>query len=190
MRRVIDKLGTMPDLEHHVIEARDGLRCHIRPLRPEDAVHLVDLFQHMGPDSRFFRFNVSLADPNPDLVWREARRLATIDPERDGAWLLFADLPDQTWAPIGGARFIRLDDDLAEASLAVRDDQQNKGIGRQLLSFLIAQARKAGVQRLTATVQRANRPLWRMLSHSELVFETSSEGAYTTIEADLSRGKR
>lgn len=169
----------------HTFTAEDGLLMKIRPLKPEDARHLVDLFEHMGPESRFLRFNLALTNPDPDLVWSEARRLAQVDPERDGAWLVFADLPGQKNVPIAGCRFMRLEDDSAEASLAVRDDMQRKGIGRELLRFMVRQARAKGVRRLVATIQRGNLALWRLLQSSGVEFETESQGSYAHIIVDL-----
>ncbi len=169
----------------HSFHAKDGQLLQLRPLLPEDAPHLVDLFDHMGPESRFLRFNLALTNPDRALVWSEARRLARIDPEKDGAWLVFADLADQPGTPVGGARYMRLSEDTAEASLAVRDDMQNKGIGTELLKFLVEQARVAGLQKLVATVQRSNRRLFHLLLKSDLHLECESEGGYTTVTAFL-----
>lgn len=170
-------------------QAKDGTELRIRALEPADASHLVDLFEHMGPESRFLRFNLSLPDPDPELVWEEARRLAQVVPGRDGAWLVFADLPGQPNAPVAGVRYVRIDDVSAEASLAVRDDMQNKGIGGQLLRFLVEQAQAAGIERLVGTVQRGNLPLWRLLKKFSLPLTFDSEGSYTTITADLSQSE-
>lgn len=168
-------------------QASDGTELRIRALAPADAGHLVNLFEHMGPESRFLRFNLSLPNPDPELVWEEARRLAQVDPARDGAWLVFADLPGQPDAPVAGVRYVRIDEVSAEASLAVRDDMQNKGIGSELLRFLVEQARSAGIERLIGTVQRGNLPLWRLLKKFSLPLTLDSEGSYTTITADISR---
>ena len=175
----------MDDRYIHTFRSKDGLQLRVRPLVPEDAHHLVDLFEHMGSESRFLRFNLALSDPDPELVWSEANRLARVDPERDGAWLVFADLPDQHDAPVAGARYMHLDDDAAEGSLAVRDDMQRQGIGAELLRFMIQQARVNGVKRLVATVQRGNRPLWHLLQSSGLAFETESLGSSSNITLDL-----
>lgn len=169
----------------HSFRTKDGDLIRLRPLRPEDAHHLVDLFNHMGPESRFLRFNMALPDPDPELVWAEARRLARIDPERDGAWLAFAQLSNNDEIPVGGVRYMRIENQVAEASIVVRDDMQNKGIGNELLNFLTGQARQAGINKLVATVQRNNRPIFHLLKKSDFLLEYESEGSYTTITAFL-----
>ena len=179
----------MDEIFVHTIRSKDGDLIGIRPMVPDDAYHLVDLFDHMGPESRFLRFNLALTNPDRDLVWTEARRLARVDPERDGAWLAFADLADQPSAPVGGVRYVRLDEETAEAAIAVRDDMQNKGIGSELLKWLVEQAQEAGIKRLVATVQRNNRRLFHLLLRSELHLEYQSEGSYTTITAYLTGGE-
>lgn len=169
----------------HTIYTNNDQPVKIRPLLADDAHHLVDLFNHMGPTSRYLRFNLALTNPDPELVWSEARRLAQIDPEKDGAWLAFCELPDQPDAPIAGVRYMRIDHQVAEASLAVRDDMQNQGIGTGLLKFLLERAREAGIQQLVATAQRGNRPLWHLLNKVSLKMEFDSEGGYTTMIAHL-----
>lgn len=175
----------MDDIYIHAFRTKDGDLIRLRPLQPEDAHHLVDLFDHMGSESRFLRFNLALTDPERELVWSEARRLTQIDPELDGAWLAFAQISDDQEVPVGGARYMRIDDRSAEASLAVRDDMQNKGIGTELLSYLVSHARQAGIKKLVATVQRNNRPIFHLLSKTDLQLEFESEGSYTTITAYL-----
>lgn len=170
----------------HSFSTKDGQRISVRPLKPEDAHYLVDLFEHMGPESRYLRFNLALTNPDPELVWTEAQRLAQIDPERDGAWLAFCDLPNQPGAAVGGARYVRIDATTAEASLAVRDDMQNKGIGTELLQLLIEQARLAGISKLVANVQRGNRALWRLLQRSGIDVNIESSGSYTEISGYIS----
>lgn len=177
----------MPSVPEHQFTTRDGQQIWLRAIESKDARHLVDLFQHMGPESRYLRFNLALDNPDPELVWAEAERLSQIDPEKDGAWLAFADLPDQPNAAVGGARYMGIGDAAAEASLAVRDDMQNKGIGTELLLFLVERARAAGIRKLIAVVQRGNRPLWHLLQRSPWLVEYESEGSYSTITAHLDR---
>jgi acetyltransferase len=165
--------------------SKKGHRIEIRPLMPDDAHHLVDLFEHMGPESRYLRFNMSLNDPDPDLVWSEARRLAQIDPSQDGAWLAFTEIDGKRDVPVGGIRYMRIDEETAEASLVVRDDMQNQGIGTGLLRYLIVEARKDGIRKLVATVQRGNISLWHLLQRFSQRIVRESEGSYTTITGYL-----
>jgi RimJ/RimL family protein N-acetyltransferase len=169
----------------HTFTSKNGHLLKLRPLQASDAHHLVDLFSHMGPNSRYLRFNLALTDPDPELVWSEARRLAQIDPEKDGAWLAFCEMPDQPDSPVAGVRYMRVDPQVAEASVAVRDDMQNQGIGSELLKFLVERAQEAGIRRLVASAQRGNRALWRLLAKSSLRLEYESDGGYTTITALL-----
>lgn len=175
----------MDDEFVHSFRSKSGKLLRIRPLRQQDARHLVDLFDHMGPESRYLRFNLALNEPDRKLVWIEARRLSTIDPERDGAWLVFGDLPDQPEAPIGGVRYMRIDDETAEAAIVVRDDMQNQGVGTELLAWLVKQARLAGISRLVATIQRGNRAIWHLVHKFELPIDFKSEGSNTHITVDL-----
>jgi acetyltransferase len=175
----------MDDITEHVFYSNEDHLIVLRPLQPTDAHLLVDLFEHMGPDSRYLRFNLALIDPDPKTIWEEARRMAIVDPDKDGAWLAFTDLPGQKNAPIGGVRYVRQDQETAEAALVVRDDMQGKGIGKGLLAFLADRAREAGIKRLVATIQRANRALLHILNNSPLQVTFKSEGSYTTIVAEL-----
>jgi acetyltransferase len=169
----------------HSFRSKDGKLLKIRPLRPQDSHHLVDLFDNMGPESRYLRFNLALNDPDRKLVWSEARRLSTVDPERDGAWLVFGDMPGQPEAPLGVVRYMRRDDETAEAAVVVRDDMQNQGIGSELLAWLVKQARLAGITRLVATIQRGNRVIWHLVHKFELPIDFKSEGSHTYITVDL-----
>jgi acetyltransferase len=185
MHCVMNGGGGMDDQVLHTFCLEDGQILWIRSLRPQDAGQLVDLFNHMGPESRFLRFNLSLPDPDPERVWSEARRMAQVDQERDGAWLVFAGLPGRPSTPVAGARYIQIGEGAAEASLAVRDDMQRKGIGTELLRFLVEQAQIAGIRQLVASAQSGNRALWRLLKRSSFPMKLESERGFTTITVNL-----
>ncbi|MFN2189718.1 MAG: GNAT family N-acetyltransferase [Candidatus Promineifilaceae bacterium] len=172
------------DIEHKFY-SNEGQLISVRPMTAEDAPLLVNLFEHMGPNSRYLRFNLALTDPDPELVWEEARRMADVDADKDGAWLAFTDLPGQRDAPIAAVRYARLDPVTAEAALAVRDDMQNKGIGSGLLLFLVDRAQDAGILRFVATIQRANQALLHILNESPLKVSYESEGSIITIVAEI-----
>lgn len=168
-----------------ILTTRNDLQLRLKPIVPDDAKYLVYLFEHMGPESRYLRFNQALIDPDPELVWAEARRLAQIDWAKEGAWIAFAHHPNEGEVPVAGVRFIRVDQQTAEASLVVRDDMQNQGIGSELLDFLVEQALAAGVRKIVATIQRSNTPLWHILRNSPFRLEIDSSGGYADVTVHL-----
>lgn len=169
----------------HTFQTKDGMSIRVRPLQPKDVGHLVDIFENMGEESRYTRFNMSMTDPDPEFVLQEAAEMVNIDrPENDG-WLAFADLPDRPDTPVAGIRYVRSGDGEAEVAISVRDDMQNKGIGTALLAFLFEQAKLAGIKKLVAYAQRNNRPLWQILSKSELPIKRTPDGSNVFLEVEL-----
>ena len=177
--------GAVDDGLTHRFRAEDGLRVCVRPLRPDDADRLVDLFEHLSPESRYRRFNIPLPDPDPEFVRREAQAIADLAPARGHGWLAFADLPEQPGACVAGIRYLRTGGEVAEVSLVVRDDVQGLGIGSELLRIAGRHAYQAGVHKLVGYVQSDNRPLWRSLRHLGAPLERELQGPETYVEVDL-----
>ena len=169
-------------------QTRTGMTVWVRPLVAADAAHLVELFDHLGADSRYQRFQLAATEPKEELIWREARRIADVDLEKGVGWLAFAADPENEdeLIPIGGMRYMTVEPGLAEASLTVRDDMQRQGIGSQLMLFMLDYARRHGVERMAAVVQRNNLGMWRLLNHSPVPITRQSEGGgYANVELDL-----
>lgn len=173
--------------EEYWFTTSTGLNVHVRAERPEDAGHLIDLFEHLGTNSRFMRFSKVLDHPDPQLVRQEAERLAKLEPPRDMAWLAFADLPGEQEEPVAGARYVRLPDDplTAEVAISVRDDLQRQGIGSQLLRFIAEHARQHGVQRLVASFRSENRAIWALLKHTRYPVTYEVHGPEVHAVVDL-----
>ncbi|MCA9869528.1 MAG: GNAT family N-acetyltransferase [Anaerolineae bacterium] len=167
-------------------ETSEGLPVEVFRVQPEDAAYLVDLFEHLSTDSRYTRFNQYLAGIDPETVQREAEHIALIDPAVGLAMLAFADLPDQSHAPVAAARYVRTEDpQQAEVSVSVRDDMQHQGIGARMLLSLAAEARRAGICTLIGTFQTSNRRIWALLSESPYQSTTVIDGFHTTVTIDL-----
>jgi GNAT superfamily N-acetyltransferase len=169
----------------HTCCAKNGLEVRVRQLCPSDAPYLIDIFDHMSAESRYLRFNLPLADPDPDWVREQAERLAYIRPYEGRAWLAFADLPDQPEAAVGGVRYMAISHERAEVALVVRDDLQGLGIGTNLLAFAGRKAYFEGYRKLVGIIQSANLPLWRSLQHLNVPLLKRREGGITIIEVNL-----
>lgn len=175
----------MTDNSVYTFTTRDGLEIRVRPESLEDAGHLIDLFEHLGPQSRYLRFSKAMRDPDPESVRQEAERLARLGPPQDRAWLAFADLPDDLGAPIGGVRFVSAEPDVAEIAISVRDDLQRQGIGTELLAFGLRQARASGIRQVVAIFLASNRAIWRLLRHSPFPTTIELHGSEASATIDL-----
>jgi RimJ/RimL family protein N-acetyltransferase len=123
----------------------------IRALAPTDREALAEAFSRLSDETRRRRF----------------RALATQLGERDLDWLTQIDhhnhealvaMPTDSGRVVGVARYIALpyDPGAAEVAIAVDDEWQGRGVGRQLLGALVDRARAEGVTRLLAYVDAEN----------------------------------
>jgi acetyltransferase len=134
-------------------DIRDSVARHveIRPLAPGDRERLAEAFSRLSEETRRRRFR-GLANQLPE---RDLDRLTQIDHHHHEA--LTAIAPD-SGRIVGVARFITMPDEprAAEVAIAVDDDWQRRGIGRRLMSELVARARAEGIARLLAYVSADN----------------------------------
>ena len=139
----------------------DGRSVLVRPLSPRDATAEQAFVAALSPMSRYRRFHFGLHELPPPLL----RRLTEIDQRRHVA-LVALGLPafDEP-AIVADARYVRCDDDdAAEFAVAVADDWQRLGLGREMLERLMRHAREHGVSRLCGDVLWDNRPMIAMVT--------------------------
>ena len=137
-------------------QLRDGATVVIRPLEPDDRELLRSGFERLSDRSRYMRFQT----PLPALSEEQLSYLTAVD-HHDHEALLALD-PDGDDA-IGVARFIRVNNTVAECAIVVADDWQNRGLGSELLDRLVERAREEGVERFTALVLAENTDALRLL---------------------------
>jgi GNAT superfamily N-acetyltransferase len=120
-----------------------------RPVQPDDAALFRRLWPRLSPDTIYRRFH----SPLHGLPAETVHRLVTVDHDRREA--VAAVVGGEV---VGVARYDRspADPTTAEFAILVEDAWQGAGLGRQLLTELVALASARGVATLTATVQRDN----------------------------------
>lgn len=135
-------------------------RIRLRPLEPEDGALLQEIFDQLGPTSRYQRFLV----PKVRLTSTELRALTAIDHDRHEALVALA-LPEDR--PIGVARFVRgtADPDVAEVALEVVDSWHRRGVGSLLIRALVSRAVDLHVSELAAVMAHDNLAARRLLGH-------------------------
>jgi RimJ/RimL family protein N-acetyltransferase len=132
-------------------ELRDGSKVAIRPIEPDDAEHLREVWDGMSELSRRRRFLTPSSGPVRD---EDVRYLVDVDHHRHEALLAL----DDAGRAVGVARFVRTPGDRqsAEVAVAVVDDWHRRGLATALLDRLNARARENGIERYTAIVSDDN----------------------------------
>jgi RimJ/RimL family protein N-acetyltransferase len=136
----------------------DGTKLEVRPIEPTDKAALHEAFHRLSPESRYRRF----FSPLTDLSDRDLAYLTEID-HADHEALTAIDPADG--AIVGVARYVRTEDDKAEASVVVGDEWQHRGVGTGLLERLAARAREEGITHFIALVLSENRQAIELFEH-------------------------
>ncbi len=162
-----------------IVTLKDGSRAVIRPIRPDDKQALVDGFERLSEESTYRRF----LRPVTRLSARELQYLTEIDYASHFAWVA-ADADDQSRG-YGVARYVRdpKDPNVAEAAVAIVDDQQGKGLGTILMKVLVATARENGITTFRAWVLGENRAVLGALER--LGASRTPEDGVIRVEVDL-----
>ncbi|MCE7081257.1 GNAT family N-acetyltransferase [Streptomyces sp. ST2-7A] len=135
---------------------RDGGTAHIRPITEDDAGRLVDFYERVSDESKYYRFFA----PYPRLSARDVYRFTHHDHvDRVG---LAATVGDEFIATV---RYDRIDTDghpasfpadHAEVAFLVEDAHQGRGLASALLEHIAACARERDIRRFVAEVLPAN----------------------------------
>jgi GNAT superfamily N-acetyltransferase len=116
----------------------------------------------MSDRSAYLKFFRSIL-PTDDFV----ERLAVVDDVRRMTILAFEGEGEEEKVLGMGRYILDKNEGTAEVYFAVRDDRQNQGIGRELLSHLIAVGRKQGLKGFTAQVMVDNRRMLHLFRSFE-----------------------
>jgi len=162
-------IGPYPEQYESREVTRDGMDIDVRPIKPEDAPLLLDLFESMSKKSRYYRFFTPLKTLSRDMLVRLTqvdydRHIALVALQRDGEEIM-----------LGVARVISDPDrNRAEFSVAVGDPWQGRGIGRKLLERALEVARDYGIKKIQGEVLRENEEMLGL--GREMGFEIRRDG--------------
>jgi acyl-CoA synthetase (NDP forming)/RimJ/RimL family protein N-acetyltransferase len=129
---------------------RDGATAHLRPIRPEDAELLVEMYSRVSERSKYYRF----FSPMPTLSERDVARFTQVDHQDRVAFVLL--LRDEM---IAVGRYDVVAPGEAEVAFLVQDAHQGRGIAQLLLENLAQAARERGIEKFVAEVLPDNAPM-------------------------------
>lgn len=158
------------------VEANDGTRLRLRPLRVTDEQKLTDLFYSLSNDTIYRRWMTA----KKRLPHRDA--LYYLDIDYQNAMAIVLETCEERREPemIGVGRY-HLDraTNYAEVAFLIRDAWQGKGLGTLLLQQLIRIARDKGIAGFTASVLATNRGMLHVFHRAGLEMTTRLEdGVY------------
>jgi RimJ/RimL family protein N-acetyltransferase len=148
---------------------RDGHQVSIRPITPDDAGRLVDLYYRLSDTTRRLRFHSMRQNVPLDMIEQEAKQLSDLDPA-DQAALVATVEEEGEERIVAVARLARSKEDSteAESAIVVRDDYQNQGLGTHMLRLLADVARSMNIERLTAWIMAENLHMLHIIKKSGL----------------------
>ena len=128
---------------------KDGRVAQIRPILPEDADLLVEFYDRVSAESKYFRFFA----PYPTLSARDIERFTHVDHVDRVAFVVTQHDNEQM---IAVGRYDAIGNGEAEVAFLVEDAQQGRGVGQLLLEHLAQAGRERGIKSFVAEVLPEN----------------------------------
>lgn len=156
------------------VRARDGRPAWIREVRLDDAAAVARFVEDLSPESRYFRFMMSMRRLSEDALQRFTQPVA-------GRESVLVVTPGTNLAQIVGiAQFVvdRDDGESAEFAVVVGDAWQRQGLGSRLLAELAAHAARHGITRVHADMLADNHAMRRLAERAGYAFHTHASAPF------------
>jgi len=163
--------GQYPEELETYRTTKKGVEIFLRPVKLADEPLLKEFFYSLSDQSIYRRF-ISV---RKDMPHERLQEFAVIDYTKE--MVVLAVLPNEERdAVVGVGQFgVDVQSHTAEVALVVRDDQQNRGIGTELLSYLTYLAKRQGLLGFTAEVLVDNQPMLHLFEQGGFEIEKRRE---------------
>jgi len=169
------KRGEYPETLETIRTTRDGFTMYLRPVKLSDEPLLKDMFYSLSEDSMTKRF----LSPRRDMPHERLQDFVVVDYTQHMS-ILAVLKQDGNETVVGlGEYQLAEDQHTAEVAFAVPDDYHGKGIGTELLNYLVLLAKRQGLLGFTAEVLVRNQPMLHLFEKAGFDIEKrASEGVY------------
>lgn len=156
-----------------IFELKNGLKLHVRLLRPSDKDALQEAFMKLSDESKHFRF---LSTPQK-LSNQELQYLTNIDNKNHLAVCAYI-IKDNKEVGVGIVRYIRLlkNANKAEIAITVADEYQNVGVGKILIQEITKHAKKNNIDFFEANAFYFNNTILGIISKYPYKITSTEEG--------------
>jgi acetyltransferase len=145
----------------------------IRAIRADDYPLLRSFVRGLSRQTAYRRLMSGRMPPDEEI-----RRWAEIDEKRECALVALAE-----GRIVGVARYATESPDETDFAVVLADAWQGKGLGRQLMERLIAEARRRGLRRLTGTTLSENVAMVALARSLGFTTRRAPGGAFATLLA-------
>jgi acetyltransferase len=192
--RIIIRPSDIPSPLHLVISpypnqyetstvTKGGIEVFIRPIKPEDAPLLVDLFHTLSKQSIYFRFFTPMKSLPPKML----ARFTQIDYDRDVV-LVAIKRGEEGEKILGVCRLMRIPGTAkAEAAVVVGDPWHGKGVGAKLIESCIAIASERGIETVGAVVLPENKAMLAFARKLGFTIRRSSKGSELELSMSVEK---
>ncbi len=148
-----------------------GETVTLRPIRPEDAAIEQAFVRSLSPESRRFRFMDTLRELTPRML----ARFTQIDYDREMALIATVER-DSREVELGVCRYItNPDGSSCEFAIVIADERQGRGLGRRMMTELVAVARMRGLRTMIGHVMGSNRGMLSLCQSLGFVITENAE---------------
>ncbi len=139
----------------------DGNDYLIRPIQPDDRERIIELFNHLSPESRYLRFAHAISKLPDDFL----DDILHLDYKKEMALLAVKSSQLGSEELIGIARYVTPPkQNVCEFSLSVSDLHTTHGVGTHLMLDLIEHAKENGLQEMLGYVLSKNLRMLNLVS--------------------------
>lgn len=153
---------------------KKGLEIFLRPVKISDEPLLKEFFYSLSDQTIYKRF----ISARTDMPHERLQEFCVIDYKKE--MVILAIIPKKEREKVVGVGQYAINEDThtAEIAIVVRDDYQNKGIGRVLLEYLAEIAKKKGLLGFTAEVLADNKPMLHLFESIFNIEKKLENGIY------------
>jgi acyl-CoA hydrolase/GNAT superfamily N-acetyltransferase len=152
---------------------KDGLKAHVRPIKPTDESMIRDLFYNLSDGSVYFRYFT----PRKSMPHKNVREYVSIGDE-EGLSVVITVGPWEDCRIIAEARYlVDRKKEFADVSFVIDEDFQRRGLATFLLNYMMEIAEERGIKGFEADVLLSNTAMLRVFDKAPYVqHQRISEG--------------
>jgi acyl-CoA hydrolase/GNAT superfamily N-acetyltransferase len=165
---------------------KDGSLAFIRPIRPDDEPMMKEMYYSFSDRTRYLRFH----GPIKSFPHARLQVFCNVDYNEEMALIATIGEPGSEEVVAVGRYLHDAANNTAEVAFVVRDDWQNRGLGKAIFGKLVEIGRERGIGKFFAEVLPENIPMLRVFHHSDCTVSTNTDGDVVHVTIDLKPDKK